>query len=97
MQLGGYLPLLSEKKITKGDDDTLVIAFVSHNEIDIDFYRQLCGFHQLDIYEAYYESYSYGYILKFYVPEAGADELLLQLQHRIGTETGIYKECAVTA
>jgi hypothetical protein len=97
VQLGGYVPLPSEKIISKQDDDALLVAFISHSETSIDFYKQLPGFHQLDIYQAYYESCAYGYILEFHIAEGGAEELLLQLQQRPGIETGVYKECAVTA
>jgi hypothetical protein len=33
--------------------------------------------------------------MEFFVPEKDADELLLQLKQRPGTETGIYRESLV--
>jgi hypothetical protein len=96
VQVGGYI-LISGKKYAEKDGDVKMIAFLSHNEIDIDFYRRLPSFHHLDIYQAYYESCTYGHILEFWVAETDADELLLQLQQRHGVESGIYKECSVTA
>ena len=96
VQVGGYI-LTSGKKYAEKDGDVKMIAFLSHNETDIDFYRRLPRFQHLDIYQAYYESCTYGYILEFCVAEADADELLGQLQQRHGVESGIYKECSVTA
>ena len=97
LQVGGYIPLPAEKRKADKDDDTKLIAFVSHKETDIDAYRRLPLFHQLDIYQAYYESCAYGYVLEFFVPETDADELLRQVQQIPGVEAGIYKECTVTA
>ncbi len=97
VQAGGYRPLDNKKRYTQEDDDVKLVAFVSHNEIDIDFYKQLPLFRHLDIYQAYYESCAYGYIMEFYVPEANADELLHQLEQRPGVNAGIYKEAAVPA
>ena len=74
-----------------------MIAFLSHNEIDIDFYRRLPSFHHLDIYQAYYESCIYGYILELHTGEAHADELLQLLEKRNGVTAAIYKDCSVTA
>ncbi|HEV7782227.1 MAG TPA: hypothetical protein VGO58_13225 [Chitinophagaceae bacterium] len=91
MQLGGYLRLDPPKKQSPGEGDTKLIAFISHEENDMEFYRQLpCrGLH---INQAYYESCTYGYILEFFVAEADVDELSEQLKQRQGVETGIYRE-----
>jgi hypothetical protein len=97
VQVGGYMPLLPGKKYTEEDGDVKLVAFLSHSENDIDFYRQLPLFRHLDIYQAYYESCTYGHILEFYIAEANAGELLLLLQQRHGVDAAIYKECAVTA
>lgn len=97
MQVGGYRLLIDRKRYTEQDADVKLVAFVSHNENDIDAYRRLPYFHHLDIYQAFYESCAYGYILEFYIAEANANELLLQLQQRPGVDAAIYKECAVTA
>lgn len=97
VEVGGYVPMLPEKRYTEKNDDIKLLAFVSHSETDIDSYRRLPFFHRLDIHQAYYESCAYGHILEFSVPDTDADELYLQLQQRLGVEAGIYKECAVTA
>jgi hypothetical protein len=91
---GGYISLQPAKKNMEADSDIKVIAFISHNENDIDSYRQL-PHHYMNIHQAFYESCSYGYVIEFFVSETDVDELLLQLKQRYGVETGIYKECLV--
>ncbi len=95
LQAGGYIPLHLKKRNSEKDGDIKLIAFISHDENDLDFYRQLPLYRHLNIHQAYYESCTYGYVLEFFVPEDAADELLLQLKQRSGVEAGIYKECLV--
>ena len=95
VQAGGYIPLQFKKKHPGEDSDTKLIAFVSHNETELDFYHRLPFYRHLNIHQAYYESCAYGYVIEFFVPEKDTDELLLQLKQRPGIETGIYKECLV--
>jgi hypothetical protein len=97
VQLGGYMPMLPKKKYTEADDDIKLVAFIGHNETDIDFYRNLSQVRHLVIYEAFYESCTYGYILELTTREAHADELLQQLEKRTGVTAASYRECAVTA
>ena len=95
VQIGGYICLQAGKPHPEDDADVKLIAFVSHNETDIEFYRKLPLFHHLNIYQAFYESCSFGYVMEFIVPEKDADDLLLQLKQRPGVETGLYRECLV--
>jgi hypothetical protein len=97
VQAGGYMLLLPGKKYREEDDDVKLVTFLSHKETDINFYRELPLYRHLNIYQAYYESCTYGHILEFYIAEANAEELLRQLQQRPGVEAAIYKESAVTA
>jgi hypothetical protein len=94
VQTGGYIPLRPEKRHVEEDGDVKLLAFISHNENDIEFYRNLSLFHHLNIYQAFYESCSYAYVLEFFVSEKNADQLMVQLKQRTSVnETGIYKEC----
>jgi hypothetical protein len=95
VQTGGYIPLYSVRRGPEEDNDVKLIAFIGHNETDIEFYRGLNLYHHLDTYQAFYESCSYGYVMEFIVSEKNADELLLQIKQRTGAETGIYRECFV--
>ncbi|MDZ4794237.1 MAG: hypothetical protein SGI83_08160 [Bacteroidota bacterium] len=96
IQAGGYSTLQKKNRNSKGNDDVKIMAFINHDENDIDFYTQLPSYHQLTIHQAYYESCLYGYVLEFIVPETEAGELLVQLKQRPGIEAGVYKECLVT-
>ncbi len=94
VQAGGYSPVQIEYK--QSDNGLIkVMAFIGHNENDINFYKQLSTRHHLNIYEAYYESCTYGYILEFFTKESQAEDLFRQLNDRIGVEAGMYKESLV--
>jgi hypothetical protein len=95
VQAGGYLPLQVKRRHHEEDGEIKLIAFISHDDVDIDFYRGLALSGNLNIYQAYYESCAYGYIMEFFVPETEADALIRQLKQRSGVETGMYKECLI--
>jgi hypothetical protein len=95
VQTGGYVPMQSVRRHPEEDTDIRLIAFISHHETDIEFYRGLSFYHHLNIYQAFYESCSHGYVMEFLIPEKNADELMLLLKQRTGAETGIYRECLV--
>jgi hypothetical protein len=94
-QLGGYTAM--QIKYKQGEDSKLVkvIAFISHNENDIEFYKTLPSHKYLNIFEAFYENCMYGYILEFFSAEAQAPDLIQQLKDRVHAESAIYKECLV--
>ena len=95
VQAGGYIPLQVKRKSLGESNEIKLVALLSHFENDLDFYKQLSSYSNLNIYQAYYESCSYGYVLEFFVSEMHADELLLQLNQRPGVEAGMYRECLV--
>jgi hypothetical protein len=59
-------------------------------------YRNLPGHQFLNIYQAYYESSSYSYILEFFVENSSIPEFIecLKLQSH-SSETGLFKECKI--
>ncbi len=95
VQTGGYVWLHTDKRFPEKESDLKLVTFISHHENDIESYRSLPYYHLLHVYQAFYESCSYGYVMEFIVPEKDAAELLLQLKQRSGTETGMYRECKV--
>jgi hypothetical protein len=95
VQAGGYSLLQSEGKRKRTDNDTRLIVFISPNETDMEFYRLLPFYHHLTIYQAYYESCVYSYIMEFFVAKHDAEALEQLLQQRPGVETGISRECLV--
>ena len=95
VQTGGYMPLHIGCKHYDENTEVKIMAFISHQENNIEFYRRLLPQQRLNIYEAYYESCAYGYIIEFFTPETHAADLLDQLKKRLGVEVGIYKDCMV--
>ncbi len=95
LQAGGYKPIQIEKRKSTFNADNRILAFISHNETDITFYQQLPLYSSLNIFQAYYESCTYGFILEFFVPEINVMDLLQELKKRDGLETGIFRECLV--
>lgn len=95
LQAGGYKPIRIEKRRSAANADNRILAFISHNETDIAFYQQLSLYSSLNIYQAFYESCTYGYVLDFFVSDMNMNELLHQLNLRTGLETGIYRECLI--
>ncbi|MES1216181.1 MAG: hypothetical protein ABUT20_11745 [Bacteroidota bacterium] len=95
VQAGGYTPMQIEYNHHEMNGAVKVMAFISHRENDIDFYKNLSLFRYLNIYEAYYESCTYAYIMEFFVEEIQVADLLQQLKSRTGIEVAIYKECLV--
>jgi len=97
-QAGGYVPLQVEHMEEANANESKILAFINGTEADLDAYRQFPAYGKLNIYEAYYESCEYTYILEFFVENIHANELLLHLKQQTSTsETGIYKECLVHA
>jgi hypothetical protein len=94
VQAGGYTPVEFRPKRHKIKDEIKVIVFIPHGERDLGFYRQQT-FHHLNIYEAYFENCTYGYVMEFFVNEPDAPELIIQLKTRPGVEAAVYKKCRV--
>jgi hypothetical protein len=91
VQAGGYLPLQIKRKNAEEDGEVKLIAFIGHDENDLEYYHSLpCN--GLNIHQAFYESCTYGYVMEFFVAESEAGELSRQLKQRSGVETAIYKE-----
>jgi hypothetical protein len=95
VQAGGYSPVQVECKYSEDHTETKITVFLGHDEYDIDFYKKLEEYTYLNIYQAYFESCLYGYILEYFIPETGAAALITQLKARHGIEVATYRECLV--
>lgn len=93
IQAGGYIPLQIEYSKQPAKGQVKLMVLISHNEYDIDFYRQTPLITHLNIYQAYYENCTYSHILEVFTTEANAPLLLEQLQSRTGTDAALYKDC----
>ena len=98
IQAGGYVPVQIQRKRNKENGDIKIVAFIGHDEREMNFYSDLNGLYSsLNIYQAYYESCLYSHVMEFFVKESNFAELLNQLKLRPGVETGVYKESLVAA
>lgn len=95
VQIGGYIVLESPKHSPANDGLTKLVAFISHDENDIEFYKTLPFHKYLNLYQAFYESCVYGYVIEFFIPDSNIDEMLLLLKQRNGVDAAIYSECLV--
>ncbi|MEO7923773.1 MAG: hypothetical protein ABIR30_08840 [Chitinophagaceae bacterium] len=95
VNLGGYTVLQAGNLRSDENNESRLIAFISHNETDIDFYRQLLPARQVNIYQAYYENCVYGLIVELFPSEKDSSGLLQQLKGRTGVDATIYRECLV--
>lgn len=90
---GGYTPV--QLQSTYGDYNSehqvKILAFIRHQETDLSFYQQQV-YHYLNIYQAYYESCAYSYVLEFFTSTQDAATLLAELKKRTGIEVNAYKE-----
>ena len=95
-QLGGYTTSQMQCKRDSKKDESKIFAFITGSETDIDIFRQLSHYRFLNIYEAYFESSNYNYILEFFVENTHAEEFMGQLKmQNCHFESGMYKECVL--
>ena len=92
-ETGGYSTLQLECDHETTANDCKVFVFLS-TAPDLQLYKELLSYQYLNIYQAYYESCTYTYILEFFVDNKHVPELLEQLKlHNRISEIGVYKEC----
>lgn len=96
VQFGGYTSLQEQFNHADEKEDFTIVAFLSKDETDLEFYRQLSFYRHLNIYQAYYESCTYGYILEFCTPGENTGNLISRILSRKGSEAAIYRECIAT-
>jgi len=95
-QLGGYTTSQMQCKYDSKKDESKIFVFVTGYETNVDIFKQFSHYRFLNIYEAYFESSNYNYILEFYVQNIHVSEFMEQLktQNR-HFESGMYKECVL--
>ena len=95
-EAGGYSPLQLECDHETTANDCKVFVFLS-TAPDMNIYKELLSYQYLNIYQAYYESCAYTYILEFFVDNRNLSQLVEQLKlHNRISEIGVYKECNET-
>ena len=91
VQLGGYIAVQFQEESLNQGDGVKVFAFLDHRETELEFYKQQ-SYQYLNMYEAYYENCSYGYILEYFVKATEAPELIEQLKAKNRNEISLFKE-----
>ena len=94
VQAGGYKPLQVEYYPEGKNELTEVIVFVNKEQTDISVFGEMEHNQYLNIYEAYFESCHYSYILEFFVEESEAESLINQIKAQpLNSEASVYREC----
>jgi hypothetical protein len=93
-QLGGYTASQVQCKNGSKKNESKVFIFLTGFETNVDVFRELSHYRFLNIYEAYFESSNYNFILEFFVENSHTEEFMeqLKMQNR-HFESGMYKEC----
>jgi hypothetical protein len=95
-ELGGYSALQLECDHETAANDCKIFVFLS-SAPEPNLYKELLSYRHLNIYQAYYESSAYSYILEFFADNREVPQLIEQLKlHNRVSEIGIYKECNKT-
>lgn len=98
VQAGGYTPLQIGHKKNNDDDAFKIMVFAPNPQTDISSLTKLQTYRSLNVYQAYYESSMYSYILEYFVSEQHATDLLQQLKTQVhAAEIAMYRECMVPA
>jgi hypothetical protein len=94
---GGYSAIQLECSHAKADT-IKILVFAKNPLTDIESYKKMTGYSHLNVYEAYYESCKYSYILEFFVKEMDMTDFREQLHLKNNpTEIGVYKEYSMIA
>jgi len=97
-QLGGYITSQIQCKHDSKEDESKIFVFINGIEANVDLFKQFSHYRFLNIYEAYFESSNYNYILEFFVENSHTEEFMEQLKMQSRHfESGMYKECVMEA
>ena len=95
VQAGGYSALQLDCENRPEQAEVSVLVFIGDLTVNLDDCRKLPHLF-MNIYEAYYQSCLYTFILEYFIGEDDAGQLLAELKKQFAnTEIGIYKECLV--
>lgn len=96
VQAGGYIPLQVEYRNAGNDIYKKIMLFLPPVQTNIQAFKELSFYHYLNIYQSYFESSLYDYILEFFVDEQMSVDLLQWLTvNKHIQNVGIYRECMV--
>lgn len=97
IQAGGYKPMPSITKHPESSDAVKILLFVPKSVFDIEPFKEL-DFSSLHIFEAYFESCNYSYVLEFIIGESAGEEMIKEIKNLLhNPDVGMYKEALVLA
>lgn len=95
VQAGGYEVLQMQCEHDADPKDVKIMLFIK-NDRELDECRKAPFYQVLNIYQSYFESCLYAYIVEFFVKENLADDFITWVNSNTTVaEPGIYKECKV--
>ncbi len=96
VQAGGYMPVQIDYNASVSDKLVEIVVFINKEEFNISAYKELLPHNYLNIYEAYFESCLFPYILEYFIEESETDNFIKQLKSLPKSpELGVYKDCVV--
>ena len=97
-EAGGYMPVQIEYTGEADTNQTKAFVFITASNFDPADLKNLTGYKYLNIYQAYYESCIYSYILEFFIENSNTQQITDQLLAcNIDSRILFYKECLVMA
>ena len=92
---GGYSMLQAEQLTEARPNEVKVFAFLSDPRTDLAVYKDLSKDAKLNIYEPYYLSCKFAYILEYFINKKHAEGLEEQLKALDTSDMAIYRECTI--
>lgn len=92
--IGGYSLLQSESSGEAARGESKIFMFLPNGRANLTLYKEVPFQRKLNIYEAYYQSCNYAYILEYFIPSSNAAALKEYLRNNDNSEMDIYNEYA---
>jgi hypothetical protein len=94
VQAGGYTPIHTECLHDVDNTYRKMLVFLPVSDNNTEDYTALSFHRYINIYQSYFESCLYGYILEFFIDSAEVPHFLEWLKiNKPGIEAGLYREC----
>jgi hypothetical protein len=95
VQVGGYTPVHLECEDHHAHEEMKIMLLLNQEDVDENSFSNM-PYHFLNIYQAYYQSCLYAYIVELFAEDGHEAELLEMLKTRFAhCDVGTYRECLV--
>jgi len=95
IQAGGYVEVGKNYRPKTAANLQVVLAFIDHNETDLNYYEDPKHYSHLNKYQAFYENCLFGHVYEYFITEEHWPALLAALKCKKGNEAGLYRNCDV--